>query len=95
MRALAENAGVEGALVVERVKGLKANEGYNVANGEYTDLMKAGIVDPTKVTRTAMQNAASIAGLLLTTECLVTEIKEKKPENAGGQGHSHGMDDMM
>jgi chaperonin GroEL len=91
-RQLADNAGKEGALVVEEVKKRKANEGYDVATGEYTDLVKAGIVDPTKVTRTALQNAASIAGLLLTTEALVTEIPEKEktpPMPPGGMG---GMD---
>src|ERR1051325_4689042 len=75
-RALAENAGVEGSVVVQEVKRRKGNEGYNVASGEYVDLVKAGVVDPKKVTRTALQNAASIAALLLTTECLVTEIAE-------------------
>lgn len=77
-RALANNAGVEGAVVVEQVKRRKGNEGYDVATGEYTDLVKAGIIDPKKVTRTALQNAASIAGLLLTAECLISEA----PENA-------------
>ena len=91
-RQLANNAGREGALVVEEVKKRKGNEGYDVANDEYTDLVKAGIVDPTKVTRSALQNAASIAGLLLTTEALVTEIPEKEktpPMPPGGMG---GMD---
>ena len=91
-RQLADNAGREGALVVEEVKKRKGNEGYDVANDEYTDLVKAGIVDPTKVTRSALQNAASIAGLLLTTEALVTEIPEKEktpPMPPGGMG---GMD---
>ena len=69
--------------------------GYNVATGEYVDLIKAGIVDPAKVTRSAVQNAASIASLLLTTECLITEIKEKKEPAGGGGGHDHGMGDMM
>src|SRR5438309_9981500 len=77
-RALAENAGVEGSVVVQEVKRLKGNEGYNVATNEYEDLVKAGVVDPKKVTRAALQNAASIAGLLLTTECLVTEAPEKE-----------------
>src|SRR2546425_651064 len=76
-RALAENAGVEGSVVVQEVKRRKGNEGYNVASNEYEDLVKAGVVDPKKVTRAALQNAASIAGLLLTTECLVTELPEK------------------
>ncbi len=91
-RQLADNAGREGALVVEEIKKRKGNEGYDVAADEYTDLVKAGIVDPTKVTRTALQNAASIAGLLLTTEALVTEIPEKEktpPMPPGGMG---GMD---
>jgi chaperonin GroEL len=81
-RALAENAGVEGSVVVQEVKRRKGNEGYNVATNEYEDLVKAGVVDPKKVTRAALQNAASIAGLLLTTECLVTEAPEKTPEPA-------------
>ena len=91
-RQLADNAGKEGALVVEEIKKRKGNEGYDVANDEYTDLVKAGIVDPTKVTRSALQNAASIAGLLLTTEALVTELPEKEktpPMPPGGMG---GMD---
>jgi chaperonin GroEL len=94
LRTLALNAGQEGALVVSKVKSLEGNMGYNVATGEYVDLITAGVVDPAKVTRSAIQNAASISGLLLTTECLITEIKEKK-EAAGGHGHDHGMGDMM
>ncbi len=78
-RVLAENAGMEGSVVVQEVKRRKGNEGYNVATNEYEDLVKAGVVDPKKVTRAALQNAASIAGLLLTTECLVTEAP--KPED--------------
>ncbi len=93
LRTLANNAGAEGALIVEEVKKRKGNEGYDVAKGEYVDLVKAGIVDPTKVTRSALQNAASIAGLLLTTEALVTEVPEKEKAPAmppgGGMG---GMD---
>jgi chaperonin GroEL len=91
-RQLADNAGAEGALVVEEIKKRKGNEGYDVATEQYTDLVKAGIVDPTKVTRSALQNAASIAGLLLTTEALITEIPEKEktpPMPPGGMG---GMD---
>jgi chaperonin GroEL len=95
-RQLADNAGKEGALVVEEVKKRKGNEGYDVSADEYTDLVKAGIVDPTKVARTALQNAASISGLLLTTEALVTEIpeKEKTPPmpGGGGMGGMGGMD---
>jgi len=94
LRALAANAGVEGSLIVQEVKKRKGNEGYNVATGEYEDLVKAGVVDPKKVTRSALQNAASIAGLLLTTECLITDAPEKdKPAPMGG-GHGGGMGDM-
>jgi chaperonin GroEL len=94
LRALATNAGVEGSIVVQEVKRRKGNDGYNVVTGQHEDLVKAGVVDPKKVTRTALQNAASIAGLLLTTECLITEIPEKeKPAPAGG-GHGHGMGGM-
>jgi len=94
LRSLAANAGVEGSLIVQEVKKRKGNEGYNVATGEYEDLVKAGVVDPKKVTRSALQNAASIAGLLLTTECLITDAPEKdKPAPMGG-GHGGGMGDM-
>ena len=91
-RALANNAGEEGSVVVEEVKKRKGNEGYNVADNTYEDLVKAGVVDPKKVTRTALQNAASIAGLLLTTECLICEIpeKDKKPQMPGGHGGGMG-----
>jgi len=92
MRQLANNAGAEGALIVEEVKKRKGNEGYDVAKGEYVDLVKAGIVDPTKVTRSALQNAASIAGLLLTTEALVTEIPEKEKAPQMPPGGIGGMD---
>ncbi len=87
LRELSLNAGVEGGLIVQEVKRRKGNEGYNVATGEYEDLVKAGVVDPKKVTRSALQNAASIAGLMLTTECLITEIPEKKE---AGQAHPPG-----
>jgi len=76
-RQIANNAGVEGAIVVQRIKSLKGNNGYNAANDSYEDLVKAGIIDPTKVTRSALQNAASIAGLMLTTEAIITDIPEK------------------
>jgi len=91
-RELANNAGLEGSIVVEEVKRRKGNEGFNVSTGEYEDLVKAGVVDPKKVTRTALQNAASIAGLLLTTECLITEVpeKEKKPAGSGSHGGMGG-----
>ena len=94
LRALASNAGVEGSIIVQEVKRRKGNEGYNVATGEYEDLVKAGVVDPKKVTRTALQNAASIAGLLLTTECLITEVPEKEKPAPGGGGHGPGMGGM-
>jgi chaperonin GroEL len=93
LRTLADNAGVEGSIVVQEVKGRKGAEGYNVATGEYVDLLKAGVVDPTKVTRSALQNASSIAGLLLTTEAVVTELPEKEKEKVpAGGGHGGGMD---
>ena len=86
LRSLSANAGVEGSVIVEAVKKAKGNEGYNVATGEMEDLVKAGVVDPKKVTRTALQNASSIAGLLLTTECLITELPEKKEAAPAGHG---------
>jgi chaperonin GroEL len=95
LRQLVENAGREGALVVERVKQGKGGEGYNVATDKFEDLIASGVVDPTKVTRSALQNAASIAGLLLTTEALITDIPEKEKPSAGGHGHDHGMGGMM
>jgi chaperonin GroEL len=90
-RALAENAGVEGSVVVQEVKRRKGNEGYNVATNEYEDLVKAGVVDPKKVTRAALQNASSIAGLLLTTECVVTEIPAEAESDSASAGRG-GMD---
>ena len=90
LRLLAQNAGVEGSVIVEAVKKAKGNEGYNVATGQYEDLVKAGIVDPKKVTRSALQNAASIAGLLLTTECLITDLPEKEKPAPMGGGHGGG-----
>ncbi len=94
LRALAANGGVEGSIVVQEVKKRKGNDGYNVATGEYEDLVKAGVVDPKKVTRSALQNAASIAGLLLTTECLITEIPEKEKAAPAPGGHGGGMGGM-
>ena len=89
LRTRAANGGVEGSVIGQEVKKRKGNDGYNVANGEYEDLVKAGVVDPKKVTRSALQNASSIAGLLLTTECLITEAPDKDKKPAGG-GHDHG-----
>jgi chaperonin GroEL len=95
LRQLAANAGREGALIVENVKTNKDGFGYNVATDKYEDLIASGVVDPTKVTRSALQNAASIAGLLLTTECLIAEKPEPAKPAAGGHDHDHGMGGMM
>ena len=94
LRQLADNAGWEGSLVVQELKSRKGWEGFDVDKLEYVDMGKAGIIDPTKVTRSALQNAASIAGLLLTTECCVTEVPEKDKAPAGGPpgGGMGGMD---
>jgi chaperonin GroEL len=90
LKQLCFNAGVEGAVVVQAVLAAKGANGYNVATGAYEDLVKAGVVDPTKVVRTALQNAASIAGLLLTTECIITDAPEKSAAPGGCGGHGHG-----
>ena len=90
LRQLADNAGLEGALIVSEAKRRKGNEGLNIATGEWIDLVKAGVVDPTKVTRSALQHASSISGLLLTTEAVVTELPEKKAAPAGDPHHGHG-----
>ncbi len=95
IRLIAENAGVEGSIVVDKVRSAKASNGYNAASDEYVDLVEAGVIDPTKVTRCALQNAASVAGLMLTTEVTVTDLPEEKKEPAmGGHGHDHGMGGM-
>jgi chaperonin GroEL len=92
IRMIAQNSGAEGSIVVARVKESKdKNFGYNAATDVYEDLVKAGVIDPTKVTRTALQNAASIAGLLLTTECVLVEKKEEKPAMAAPGGGMGGM----
>ena len=91
---LANNGGYEGSVVVQEIKKRKGNEGFNAATGEYEDLVKAGVVDPKKVTRAALQNSSSIAGLLLTTECLITEMPEKEKPAAGGDHHGPGGMDM-
>ena len=95
LRKLVSNAGQEAALVVANVKKAAGSNGYNVRTGEYGDLLKCGVVDPAKVVRTALQNAASIAGLLLTTDCMVTDLPEKKDCNCGGNGGQPGMDGGM
>jgi chaperonin GroEL len=92
LRRIAENAGIDGAIVVEEVQQLKGNKGFNAVTGQYEDLVAAGIIDPTKVVRTALQNAASIAGLLLTTEAAVTEMPEPKkvtPAMPGGEDYDY------
>jgi len=96
IRQIAENAGVEGSVVVDKVrKETKASFGFNAANEEYVDMIEAGIIDPTKVSRSALQNAASVAGLMLTTEVMITELPDDKKEPAGmpggGGGHMHDM----
>ena len=96
LRKLVNNAGQEAALVIANVKKATGTNGYNVRTGEYCDLLKAGVVDPAKVTRSALQNAASIAGLLLTTDCMVTDLPEKKDGCAcGGHGGAPDMGGMM
>ena len=95
IRLIAENAGVEGSIVVDKVRNGDATTGYNAATDEYVNLVEAGVIDPTKVTRCALQNAASVAGLMLTTEVTVTDLPEEKKEAAGGMGgHDHGMGGM-
>jgi chaperonin GroEL len=92
LRRIAENAGLDGAVVVGRVSELKGNKGFNAASGEYEDLVAAGIIDPTKVVRTALQNATSIAGLLLTTDAAVTDAPEPKkaaPAMSGGEDYDY------
>ena len=91
LRKLCDNAGVEGSLVVQQVLKSKGAMGYNVATDKHEDLIKAGVVDPTKVTRTALQNAGSVAGLLLTTDCMITDIPEVEKSAPGGHDHDHGM----
>ena len=96
LRKLVNNAGQEAALVIANVKKATGTNGYNVRTGEYCDLLKAGVVDPAKVTRSALQNAASIAGLLLTTDCMVTDLPEKKEGcGCGGHGGAPDMGGMM
>ena len=90
-RQIAVNAGQEGSVVVNQIKSLPKGQGYNAATEKYEDLVAAGVVDPAKVVRTALQNAASIAGLILTTECVVSEKKEPEPPMpAGGPGGGMG-----
>jgi chaperonin GroEL len=90
LRWIAENAGQEGYVVVSKVRAMKPNEGFNAYSEQYTDLVKEGVIDPVKVTRSALANAASIAAMFITTEALVFETPEEKKEEATGHGHSHG-----
>jgi chaperonin GroEL len=95
LRQIAENAGEEGAVVLGKVNDSKdANYGYNAQTGQYEDLVKAGVLDPTKVVRTALTNAGSIASLMLTTEAIVAEIPEEKKGSPAPGGHGGGMGDM-
>jgi chaperonin GroEL len=99
LRQIAENAGTSGSVVVRRVMESKDNQGYNALTDEYVDVVKAGIITPTKVERTALQNAAEVAILLLTTDCIIVEKPKEKDEGGHGHHHDHGgmggMDDMM
>jgi chaperonin GroEL len=91
LRWIAENAGLEGYVAVSKVRDLEAGNGLNAATGEYVNLIKAGVIDPVKVTRSALRNAASIASMVLTTDTLVVEKKEEEDQGAaGGHGHGHG-----
>ena len=91
-RQIAENAGKEGSVVVNNIR--ESGKGYNAANDTYEDLLVAGVVDPAKVTRSALQNASSIGGLVLTTECLIAEKPENAPAAPAGGGHGGGMPGM-
>ncbi len=95
IRQIAENAGAEGSVVVANVLGKKGSYGFNASTGQYEDMIDAGIIDPKKVTRSALENAASIASLLLTTEALITEIPEPEDKHRGGQGGAPGMGEGM
>ncbi len=95
LRQISLNAGTEGSIVVMKVKEGKGNQGYDAANDTYVDMLQAGIIDPKKVTRCALQNASSVAGLLLTTECMITDIPEKKAEAPAGAPGMGGMGGMM
>jgi chaperonin GroEL len=94
VRQLADNAGLEGSIVVDKIRNAPAGQGLNVETGEYEDLIKAGITDPTMVVRSALQNAASIGKNILTTEAVVAEAPEKQPAGAGMPGGMGGMDLM-
>ncbi len=92
LKQIAVNAGLEGGVVAEKVRTLAPGHGLDAATGDYVDMFKAGIIDPAKVTRSALQNAASIAGLFLTTEAVIVEKPEKNPAPAGPGGGGGDMD---
>ncbi len=94
LRTIVENAGGEGSVVIAKIMDGKGDYGYDAKSETYVDMMKAGIIDPKKVTRVALENAASVAGMILTTECALTDIKEEAPAG-GGHGHGGGMPGMM
>lgn len=95
LRQIANNAGVEGSVIVNRVAEEKGNVGYNAATGEFGDMVKFGVIDPAKVTKTALANAASVAAMMLTTEAIITEIPEpKSAAPMGGAPGMGGMEDM-
>jgi len=91
LRQIVANCGIEGSIVVQNIKEGEADYGFNARTEVYENMFKAGVIDPTKVARVALENAASIAGMLLTTECV---IADRPKEEAGGGGHSHGNPDM-
>jgi chaperonin GroEL len=98
LRQIATNSGDDAAVVLDKVRSFKGNKGYNAATSEYGDMLEMGILDPTKVTRSALQAAGSVAGLMLTTECMIAEHPEEKPAGGGGgggMGGMGGMDGMM
>ena len=90
LRRIAENSGIDGSIVVDKVKNSKGNQGFNAQTEVYEDMLKAGVIDPTKVVRTALQNAASVASLLLTTEALIADVPDEKGGDMGGGGGMPG-----
>jgi len=94
IRQISINAGAEGSIIVEKVRNETGNRGYNAGTGEFVDMVEAGVIDPTKVARCALQNASSVSGLMLTTEVMITDIPEEKKDAGMGGGHDHGMGGM-
>jgi chaperonin GroEL len=93
-KQIACNAGVEGSVIVNRIQEEKGNVGFNAATGKFGDMVQSGVIDPAKVAKSALLNAASVAGMMLTTEAIITEIPEPKPPMPGGAPGMGGMDDM-